>query len=47
MDMEKIEKIYGKEELVRKLSDPESIPGGIDRDRYVIGPYLLITGSYQ
>ncbi|MGB9815110.1 MAG: RuBisCO large subunit C-terminal-like domain-containing protein [Thermoplasmata archaeon] len=43
MDMEKIEKIYGKDELVRKLSDPESIPEGIDRDRYVIGTYLLIT----
>ncbi|MFP3318330.1 MAG: RuBisCO large subunit C-terminal-like domain-containing protein [Thermoplasmata archaeon] len=43
MDMEKLEKIYGKEELVKKLSDPESMPEGINREDYVIGTYLLIT----
>ncbi|MEM2053454.1 MAG: RuBisCO large subunit C-terminal-like domain-containing protein, partial [Thermoplasmata archaeon] len=41
--MNKIEDIYGKDELIKKLSDPESIPEGIEPENYVIGTYLLIT----
>ncbi|MEM0116074.1 MAG: RuBisCO large subunit C-terminal-like domain-containing protein [Thermoplasmata archaeon] len=41
--MNKIEDIYEKDELIKKLSDPESIPEGIEPENYVIGTYLLIT----
>jgi 2,3-diketo-5-methylthiopentyl-1-phosphate enolase len=43
MNKEYLKKLYGEENLVEKLSDPESLPEGIDKEDYVIGTYLLKT----